>query len=125
MGSNRDGIMAVGAILLVIGILLALTGIVQYENFWGETWWEIEDLGWLGIILSLFGIGLMVYGNTLKDDQQAIRYPYQQYLPPQYPPQYSAPQPQQNLLFCAFCGKQIPIDAMICPYCGKQVSRPL
>lgn len=65
------------------------------------------------IVIGIFicGIGLVVYGFSVKDEE----YP-QQYI--QQPPVQPQPPILKEKRICVECKRPIPFDANICPYCG-------
>lgn len=128
----RGGILAVGIVLLIIGVFLFMAGESQketyhertedYESIWGEVkrWinqdeqreyeraqrMELEgsSIQGMGFIFGVIGFVLCIGGV----------------LAPSKKPQVTVQQPSQLDRRCPSCGRKIHFDAKICPYCGKK-----
>jgi hypothetical protein len=63
----RIGALALGIIVLVIGVLVAFLQIGNISNaaYYGEQTSLLGDLCWVsvGMAVELFGIGLIIFGN--------------------------------------------------------------
>jgi hypothetical protein len=108
---RRVLIQGIGALLLAFGILFVLSGLYGgYDPWTGDTTYYLSNLGWLGVIIVIFGIIVIIIG-LLQKPAPPSSYQYQQ---------QSSPQQQR---YCNFCGKSIPLESILCPYCGMELPK--
>lgn len=118
----RADALAVGAILLIMGLGLAIWGFDQADHVYPR-WENMEKYnsytgaGFLGLILGAIGAGLALYGIASNPSQPVQRPTAGIGSQGGYGLYYTV-QPGQSL-FCQYCGRPLAPDAVYCPGCGR------
>lgn len=109
---RRILIQGIGALLIAFGILFVLFGmLVWYSDPWtGDTTYYLTNLGWLGVIIFIFGFLVIVFGSYQKPTPPSSNQSQQQ----------SSSQYQR---YCNFCGKSIPLESVLCPNCAMELPK--
>jgi predicted lipid-binding transport protein (Tim44 family) len=108
----RDDIVAAGAVLLVVGVVLTF---IPFTCFFG--------LALIGISFIILLLGLVLAEDkpthVVYVPQQPPPYPQQAPPPPPVQPQ---PQQQPAKPFCSNCGGRVEPSQRFCPHCGSGIS---
>ncbi len=122
---------------LVAGVLLLLIGLADYSYFQNRiseyqtlggqflrllsaqdqaAYGISQGLATLGIVFSVFGIALLIYGATANDKNQRFEEEMHAYEAPQRAYQ---PTIGETRIFCRYCGRLRSTSGSFCSECGR------
>jgi len=123
----KADVLALGAIIFVGGIGLAIWANDQAENMgltrivYTEEYDSYQQMAVLGMVAGAVGAGIALYGLA-SNPQQKVQ---NAWMPPQYQQQVWQPAtaPPGQAMYCQYCGRPLALEAVYCPGCGRSTQK--